>query len=78
MMLKKTLASVVAAGLLTGQTVVAMAATPDRAAAPVGEADEFAGMSSAVLIGLFAVLAAGLIILIEEEENDVDDLPVSP
>lgn len=82
MMLKKALASVVAAGLLTGQAVVAVAATdaamPNRTASPVGEAEELAGMSPALLVGLFAALAAGLIILIEEEEDDVDDLPVSP
>lgn len=80
-MLKKALASVVAAGLLTGQTVVAVAATdaatPNRSASPVADTEQFAG-GSALLIALFAALAVGLIVLIEEGEDDVDDLPVSP
>lgn len=80
MMIKKIIASVGAAGFLAAQSVAVVAApVADRTSSPVAESEELAGISTVWLTVLFAALAAGIIILIEEEEDgDIDVLPVSP
>ncbi len=81
-MLKKIVASAVAAGLIAGHTA-AMAApvaidSSDRSAAALDGAEGLEGGSEVWLILLFALVAAGIIVLIEGNEGDVDDLPASP
>lgn len=82
-MLKKIITSTVAAALLAGHSAAATAApvafeSADRAASPVTEAEEFAGGSELLLILGFAAIAALIIFLVEDSENDFDDLPASP
>ena len=82
-MLKKIITSTVAAGLLVGHTAAATAApiafeSADRAASPAANAEEFGGGSELLLILGFAAIAALIIVLVENEGNDIDDLPASP
>ncbi len=80
-MLKKIIASAVGFGLVAGHTVAATAApafNADRAASPVSDAEQMEGLSEAWLIILFGLIAAGIIVLVENNEGDVDDLPASP
>lgn len=81
-MLKKFIASAVA-GTLAVSSVAAAAApiafqSADRTASPVGSAEEMEGSNEVWLLVLFAAIAAGVIVLIEGNEDDVDDLPTSP
>ncbi|MBH5322505.1 hypothetical protein [Aurantiacibacter sediminis] len=76
--MKKLITSVVATGLMLGSTAAVAAPTIDREGAPVLNAEE-SGMSAGVIAALLAALAAvGLVILIEDNEDDNDPLPTSP
>lgn len=79
-MLKKIIATTVAAGLMVGHSAAATAApiAADRAASPTGESENLKGMSGLVLVGLFIAIAAAIILLVEENKDDIDDLPASP
>ncbi len=80
-MLKKIIASTVAAGLLAGNAVAASAApiafeSANRAASPVASAEQMEEMSEAWLVLLFAAIAAAIILLVEGSEGT--ELPTSP
>jgi len=70
-----------ATALVAGQSVAATAApalnSADRAASPVGASEKMGGGNEIWLVLGFAVLAAAIIFLIEENEED-DDFPASP
>ena len=80
--MKKFIASAVA-GTMT-VTSVAVAAAPiafqsaTRTASPVADAEGMEGASEIWIAIIFALVAAGIIVLIENEEGDIDDLPASP
>lgn len=81
-MIKKVIASAAVAGLLS-VSVAANAApiafeSATRAASPIGDAEEMEGGSGILIALIVAAVAAGLIVLIENNEGDVDDLPASP
>ena len=81
-MLKKIIASAVA-GTLAVSSVAAAAApiafeSADRAASNLGSSEELGEGSDAWLVLLFLALAAGIIVLVEQNEGDEDDLPASP
>lgn len=82
-MLKNIIASGVA-GVLAVSSVAASAApvafdSANRTATSVGDAEEIGGEGSEVwLVAVFAALAAAIIFLIEDSEDDIDDLPASP
>ncbi|WP_271077973.1 hypothetical protein [Aurantiacibacter sp. MUD61] len=75
--MKKIISSAVAAGLMLGSTAAVAAPAIDREGAPVLNAEE-AGMDAGVIAAILAALAAiGLVILLEDNEDD-DPLPMSP
>ena len=79
-MTKKLISSAAVAALMLTQSVAATAAPADRIAAPVAEQNALggeAGISTPLLIGLFALVGLGIILLIEDKEDGVD-LPSSP
>lgn len=78
-MIKKIIATTAVAGAVTLSSVAATAApiafeSADRSASPV--ADSEAAISNAWLVILFALLAAGIIVLIENGNGN--SLPASP
>ena len=80
-MIKKIIASTAVAGAVTLSSVAATAApiafeSADRSASPVGEAEAIDGLSEAWLVVLFALFAAGLIVLIQKGNGNT--LPASP
>jgi len=75
MTFKKITTGLIAALLLSGSVVSAQ--TTERAEPVAGAGPVAGGISTAWVVGLFAVFAAGLIIAIESGEDN-DDLPVSP
>ena len=75
-MFKKALTSLAVVGLVFGHT--AAAAAPARTAAPVSESENLTGVPNIVLVLVFAALAVGIILVIEDGESDIDDLPSSP
>ena len=83
-MVKKFIAGT-AAGILALSSVAASAApvafeTADRNATPLADAEAFGrdGMGEIWLVFLFLLIAAGIILLVESQEDDIDDLPESP
>lgn len=72
-MKKKIVASALGVALLAGQSAAVTAAPVSRLAAPVEESEGVIGTAWIALI--FAAVAAGVIVAIEEGE---DDAPVSP
>lgn len=80
-MIKKLITGLGMTALVLGQSVAATAAPAQRVAAPVTEADAMGGeggVSNAVLVGLFALLGVGIVLLIEDKEELDMDLPSSP
>lgn len=81
-MFKKTIASAVAVGLLSASAVSAAAAPISaesaRTASPVAGSEELFGGNEWLIALIFALIAAGIIVLIEDGEGDVADLPASP
>lgn len=80
-MIKKIIGSTVVAGAVTLSSVAATAApiafeSADRAGSPIGDAEAAEGMSEAWLVILFALIAAGIIVLITNGKGN--DLPASP
>ena len=78
-MIKKIIATTAVAGAVTLSSVAATAApiafeSADRSASPVAESE--AAMSNAWLVIIFALLAAGIIVLIENGNGN--SLPASP
>ena len=78
-MIKKIIATTAVAGAVTLSSVAATAApiafeSADRSASPVAESE--AAMSDAWLVIIFALLAAGIIVLIENGNGN--SLPASP
>jgi len=71
-----------AAALVAGHSVAATAApaldSADRASSPVAAAEKMGGGSEVWLVLGFAVLAAAIVFLIEENEDDEETLPASP
>ena len=82
-MLKKFIACG-AAGMLAVSSIAASAApvafdSAARAASSVTDAEELGeGTSEVWLLVLFALAAAGIVVLIQGSEGSVDDLPASP
>lgn len=81
--MKKIIASAVAGTIAL--TSVAAAAAPiafqsaTRTASPVAGAENLGEDASEIWVAIiFALVAAGIIVLIENEEDDIDDLPASP
>lgn len=81
-MFKKTIASAVAAGVLATSAVSATAAPMGsaRAASPVADSEDYfvSAGNEWLLAVVFALLAIGLVVIIESGEDGVDVLPVSP
>lgn len=80
-MIKKIIGSTVVAGAVTLSSVAATAApiafeSADRAGSPVADAEAIDGLSEAWLVILFALIAAGVIVLITNGKGN--DLPASP
>ena len=78
-MIKKLIASAGVAALMLGQSVAATAAPVDRIGGPVNASERMGGeggISNVVLILVFAAIGAGIIFLIEDNEDQ--DLPTSP
>jgi hypothetical protein len=78
-MIKKIIATTAVAGAVTISSVAATAApiafeSADRSASPVAESE--AAMSQAWLVILFALLAAGIIVLVQNGSGNT--LPASP
>ncbi|MES2699236.1 MAG: hypothetical protein V4647_06465 [Pseudomonadota bacterium] len=78
-MIKKIIGSTVLAGAVTLSSVAATAApiafeSADRTASPIGESE--AAIDDAWLVVIFALLAAGIIVLITNGKGN--DLPASP
>lgn len=78
-MIKKIIASTAVAGAVTLSSVAATAApialeSVDRSASPVSDSE--AAISDVWLVVLFAALAAGIIVLIENGNGN--NLPTSP
>lgn len=78
-MIKKIIGSTVLAGAVTLSSVAVTAApiafeSADRTASPVGESE--AAIDDAWLVVIFALLAAGIIVLITNGKGN--DLPASP
>jgi hypothetical protein len=72
MVIRKTLSSLVAAGLVLGST--AAVAAEGRDASPVSKSDELAGVGTfGILLGLLVV--AGVVAIVATDDNDN---PVSP
>ncbi len=84
-MIKKLLASTAAAGLVVapiaaqagtraidaGVSIAPVADAMARQASPVGESEQFwEGIPEWLLVFLFALIAAGIIIVIEHQEDD--------
>ncbi len=80
-MLKKFIASAVAGTLAISSVAAAAAPTTsqsaDRKASALGAAEELVGGSLWIVI-LGALVAAGVIVLAEDSDGNVDDLPASP
>ena len=75
MIVRKSLVSLAAAGLIFGSTAAAAAPVADRAASEVTAADEFAGVGTfGLLLGLLIVAGVVAIIVSDDEE----DAPTSP
>jgi hypothetical protein len=74
--MRKLIMSAAAAAMIVGSSVAQAAPVADaRAGSPVAEAE---GMSSEILLGLFAAILL-VIALIGINDNDVDDnFPTSP
>ena len=67
-----------AAALVAGQSVSAAAATEaPRAASPVSTSEKIGGGNEVWLVLGFAVLAAAIVLLVEESEDDAET-PASP
>ena len=77
--MRKLIATVALSALALGHTAATAQteATLARAASPVGEADELAGGGGIWAVVLAVAVGIGLIVLIEDEENN-SDLPTSP
>ncbi len=77
--MKKIITLAGAAALVAGQSVSAAAATDaaPRAASPVSTSEKIGGGSEVWLVLGFAVLAAAIVLLVEESEDDVES-PASP
>lgn len=74
---KSVLASLVATGLVAAP-VVAQAA-PVRASSDVTQAEDMAGGSALLYLGLLAAVAFLIFVVADEDSfDDVDDLPRSP
>ena len=79
-MIKKLITGLGVSALVLGQSVAATAAPAERVAAPVSQSEKLGGeggISTTLLIALFAIVGAGIILLIEDKEDGVD-LPSSP
>ena len=77
--MKKILSSVIAAGLVLGTTAANAAPVIERNAASVSDAEGFGGDGEGgglLIILLLAAIAAGIVIFIEDNEDE--DLPTSP
>jgi len=78
MEMRKLILGAAAAAMIAGSSV-AQAATVNRAAVPVSDAEELAGGGGTIVLG---VLAAALLVFILFQVNDQDgediDLPTSP
>lgn len=80
--MKKILTIAGATALVASQSVAATAApaldSADRAASPLGASEKMGGGSEIWLVLGFAALAAAIVFLIEDNEDDGDTLPASP
>ncbi|KLE35639.1 hypothetical protein [Aurantiacibacter luteus] len=77
--MKKIVTSIAAASFVLGSAAAAQAQSApavDRDAVEVSDAEGFRG-GSALIVLLFALIAAGVVFLIEDNE-DGEDLPTSP
>tara|TARA_E500000305_G_C3991847_1_gene222402 strand:+ start:117 stop:347 length:231 start_codon:yes stop_codon:yes gene_type:complete len=76
--MKNILTMAGAAALVAGQSVSAAAATDTaaRTASPVSTSEKIGGGSEVWLVLGFAVLAAAIVFLVEENEDD--ETPASP
>lgn len=75
--MKKIITTAVAAGLMLGTTANAAVPAIDRDSVAMTEAEGLEGEGSLIIILLAAAAIAGIIVLIEDNE-DFDDLPTSP
>lgn len=77
--MKKLIASIALSALALSHTAVAAqsATAAARASSPVADSEELAGAGIWAVV-LAAVVGIGIIVLVEENEDDVDDIPVSP
>jgi hypothetical protein len=75
--MRKIFVGAAAAAAMVASSTVAQAAPTARTAAPIGEADQLAGGSAHLMLGLLAAVLLGLV-LWQINDNDDVDLPVSP
>ena len=77
--MRKLIASVALSALALGHTAASAQtdATLERAATPVAGSEELGGGSGIWAVVLAVAVGIGIILLVEESEDD-DELPVSP
>jgi hypothetical protein len=74
MVIRKTLTSLAAAGLVLGSTAAVAAPVDSRDASPVAKSDDLAGIGTfGILLGLLIV--AGVVAIVATDNNDK---PASP
>ena len=78
--MKKLIATIAISAMALGHTAATAqtAGSLDRAASPTSESEDLAGAAGIWPVILAVAAGIGIILLVEENEDDADEEPVSP